>query len=246
MKIVKVSSAGDLMHVVVYSRGSRWDSETARKIKKKYKDKAYQAINHHNSIQKMEEMVACNFNAHDYHVVFTLAEAWNTTDYKRLRQYWQGFMARVRMMRKRRGAVPLRYIYVMEGLHGDKRLHIHCLLSAAELDGEGWAEIRKSWIYGDVSETVIENWEHRNHVGRYLSKEPRKLGRIRVGQRIFNASHNCEKPIKISYSIPDDTAFEVPDGYTVRANNPMKSEFGVFEFYVLTKEGSTMDVSEWL
>lgn len=232
------------MHVCVYSRGTRWSSAAARKVRRGWRDKAWQAINHRNSIQKLEEMVSCNFGPEDYHVVLTLSDAYNTTDYRVLRSYWQHFMDRVRKARRRRGAAALRYIYVMEGLHGDKRLHIHALFPA--MDGESWAELLSSWQYGTAVETPMKSWEHRHHIGRYLSKEPRKLGRLKVGQRIFNASRNCERPTKTSYAIPDKAQFQIPEGYEAVAESPIRNIYGSYDYFLLVRKGSQINVDEWI
>lgn len=246
MKTVKVSEAGSIMRVCVYSKGSKWDSETARKAKKMCSTEARKRINLLRSEQKMAESVAANFDQGDFHVVFTLSDAFLTQDYRVLKKYWQLFLNRIRKARAARGAGQLRYIYVMEGLHGDHRPHIHALLKAADLDADGWAEIRKHWFYGSVEETAIANWEHRYEIGRYLSKEPRKHGRIHVGQRIFDCSRNLQRPRRTSYSLQDADSFQIPDGYEIVVSDCKNNPFGTFEYYVLKRKGSIADTAVWM
>lgn len=249
MNTVKESYAGDLLHVCIYHRCSRWDSKKKKEVSKKDRETAYRLINMRNSAQKLEELYLCNFDMNDYHVVFKLAPAYKTNDYKKLKKYWDSFINRVRKLRKRRGAEPLKYLYVMEGLHGNKSLHIHAILKAEQLDSEGWAEIIRCWQYGQPTsppyEVEIKNWEHKNHVGIYLSKEPKDFGRKKVGQRIFNASHNLEKPTRYTYNIAEATEYTIPDGYILRHNSSKESDYGNFHFLILTKIGADVSMECW-
>ena len=245
MKTVKISDAGNLMRVCIYSRGSRWDSDTARKVKKMCSTEARKRINQLKSEQKLSEYVAANFDSGDYHVVFDLSENFFTPDYRVLKKYWQQFLKRVRKDRSAKEMDSLRYIYVIEGLHGDHRPHIHALLKADDMDGDSWAIICKQWFYGTVSEFKIADWEHRNHIGHYLSKEPREKGRIHVGQRSFDCSRNLRRPRRISYSMPESNCFKIPDGYEIIVSDTKNNPFGSFEYFVLKKTGADVDVDVW-
>lgn len=232
MQIVKEADCGDTLRVVVYTKGSRWDSCAAKKAKREWRKKAWQAINFRNCRQKLEERIACNFTSEDYHIVYTLSDAYYTDDYKRMRSYYRTFLSRLRYKRKKRGAEMPIYIYVMEGLHGDKRLHIHQLISAKDMD---WAELVECWPYGAVFHTRIKDFDHRNHLGQYLTKEPAKLGRKRNDQNLFVASHGCRKPTVSSWGMADGMAYSVPDGCEVVHFEQIKNEFGNYLYYVIRK-----------
>lgn len=125
------------------------------------------------------------------------------------------------------------YIYVMEGIHGDRRLHIHQLISARDMD---WAELVECWPYGEIIPTQIKDFEHRNNLGQYLTKEPAKLGRLRNDQNLFMASHNCQKPSVKSWSMGDDCTYTIPEGYEINASEHIKNKFGSFTYYVLKRK----------
>lgn len=243
MKTVKESEAGDLLRVCVYTRGTRWSSPGERKARRKWSTEARKAINERNSAQKLEELILCNFRQSDSHVSFTLSDDYYTNDFRVLKRYWQRFMDRVRKDRQKRGAPALRYLYVIEGYHGDQRMHIHALLPA--LDGESWAEIVKHWVYGAVIDTPIEQWEHGWQVSRYLSKEARKFGRKYVGQRTFDASRNCERPHLRRYAIPDEEEITVPEGYELKSDRSNVNPYGSYHYYIFARKGAKVNLDVW-
>lgn len=228
MKTVRVSKCGELERVCIYTRGTRWDSPQARKQKREWRKAAWKRINFRNCRDKLEDRIYCNFSDKDWHVAFSLAPAYNTTDYIILRSYWRRALQRLRAARKARGAPAPVYIYVLEGMHGDCRCHVHALIQAT--DGNDIEELHSCWPYGLVELTQIANFEHKHNLARYLTKEPKKFGRDRGDRNLFVASHNCVKPIISSYLVPDDWEFSLPPGAQMIHSDRSENEFGVFQY----------------
>lgn len=228
MKVVRVSECGEFVRVCVYTRGTRWDSPQAKKQKQEWRKEAWQKINFRNCREKLEDRIFCNFRTDDWHVYFSLAPEYNTTDYKTLRNYWRRALQRLRAARKARGAPAPVYIYVLEGLHGDRRYHVHALIQATE--GNDIEELHSCWPYGLVEPTPIENFEHKDHLSQYLTKEPEKFGRDRGDRNLFVASHNCIKPTISSYLVSDDADISLPPGAQILHSDRSENAFGVFQY----------------
>lgn len=233
MQIVRVVECGDQLRVCMYTIATRWDSPKARRVKREWRRLAWQKMNFRTCRQKLEDRIACNFTPQDWHGVFTLSDAWNTDDYTVLRGYWRKCLRTLREARKARGAEQPTYLYVCEGLHGDKRLHIHALLRAVDGDIE---ELQSCWPYGDVLLTRIADFEHRDNLAQYLTKEPQKLGRDRTDRNLFVASHNCVKPTVRSYRVPDGSVFPVPVGYRKAHTETVQNEFGCYHYMILRRD----------
>lgn len=124
------------------------------------------------------------------------------------------------------------YLYVLEGLHGEKRLHIHALFQAEDGMRE---DVAQCWGFGLVQAIPIETLEHRDEVARYIAKEP-----IKVGKHQYTASLNCAKPKRWPvYTIPDGAEPTLPDGYAVvRKSEDYQNKVGSFRYYLLRRVGA--------
>lgn len=229
MKRMRVLDCGDSIRVCVYTVGTRWDSDACRKVRKDWRRNAMKRINMRNCQEALDAKIHLNFKPSDWHVVFTLSAQYETDDYRQLKKYWQAFTARLRRARKRRGAPAPTYAYVLEGCHGDKRLHIHALF--AQVDGD-IQEFNDLWRYGNAEIIRIEDVEHRDTMGSYLTKEPRMLGRPHVGSRAFSTSLNCITPHPVSYRVDNSFVYAPPDGYRVVHSEQVNNEFGSFAYFV--------------
>ena len=118
--------------------------------------------------------------------------------------------------------LELKYMYVTEGMHGDKRLHHHIILPAA---AEVKDIVRKHWSpnghidFERISSRGYDAW------ASYLTKEPRKTGRRHVGARMWTPSLNLEKPKVTTYEVEDSFRFEPPVGVVIRHNEDWQTEW---------------------
>lgn len=231
MQTVKIIESGETLRVCVYTRGQRGDSPKARRVKSRWRREAWKKLNYQRCVDKLLDRARCNFRRGDWHMVLTLAPEHETKDYERLRYYWRHFVQRLRRLRKRQGHKSPVYLYVLEGLHGDKRLHIHALFQAEEGMKEAVAQC---WSFGLVQAIPIETLEHRDEVARYIAKEP-----IKLGKHQYTASLNCVKPKRWpAYTIPDGAEPTLPDGYAVvRKSEDYQNKVGSFRYYLLRRVG---------
>jgi hypothetical protein len=220
---------GDTIRVCTYSIGCRRDNFDAKQIKKEWRKTAMKRVNLRNAQEKLDARIAYNFRPNDWHVVFTLSDDCNTPDYLVLRKYWRSFLRSLRLARQKRGAEQPCYVYCMEGLHGDKRLHIHAILQRVPGDIE---EIVSLWRYGEARMTPLESWEHCSHMGSYLTKEPRKLGRRRTDQNIFVASRSCVRPLPQYVRLEAGQQYCPPEGYVRIHAEDITNEVGEFHYAV--------------
>lgn len=224
MQSVRVCQAGDYIRICVFTRGTRWDSAKSKKQKREWREKAWKAMNFRTCREKLEDRARCNFVPGDWHLVLTLAPKYDTQDYETLRGYWRRFIRALRESRRRRAVPAPVYLYVLEGLHGDQRLHIHCLMQKVVDDIE---ELHSCWPFGAVELFDIQDLDHRDNLAQYLAKEPVKLGKHQ-----FTASHNCIKPVVVRYGLQDGLLPDVPEGYDIVHQDSTVNEFGNFYYIV--------------
>lgn len=181
-----------------------------------------QKMNNRTALAKLKRLLACNFQMDDEVVTLTYTNERlpRTPEYAR-DNLLKPFIQRLRKQFRGVPEAEFRYIYVIEGLHGDKRLHHHMVIPALP----GIRDlIRREWIYGYVEfnkirEKGYEGW------ARYLTKEPRKTGRRYVGDRMWTPSLGLKKPEVETYEVPDSYRYEPPPGVTITNNEDWKTEW---------------------
>lgn len=180
-----------------------------------------QKMNDRTAAQKFRRLIAANFFPKDFVVTLTYSEDTlpSTPELARDRSL-KPFIRKLRTDLQKVEA-ELKYMYVTEGLHGDKRLHHHIIIP----NTDGVKDIvRKNWTKGHVS---FEKISCRGYDvwASYLTKEPRKTGRRHVGDRMWTPSLNLEKPTVTTYEVADDFRFEPPPGVVVKHNEDWQTEW---------------------
>lgn len=232
MQSVRMIESGEMLRICIYTRGKRGDSRKAKRIKSKWKKEAWKKLNYQRCVDKLLDRVRCNFQRGDWHAVLTLSPEHETKDYERLRYYWRHFVQRLRRLRKKQGHKSPVYVYVLEGLHGDKRLHIHALFQAEEGMREAVAQC---WGFGFAQFIGIETLEHRDEIAKYIAKEPVKLGKHQ-----YTASLNCAKPRRYPvYTIADGERIAIPEGYAVVSQSEQyENDVGTFQYLLCRRIGA--------
>lgn len=135
------------------------------------------------------------------------------------------FLRLFRNQRKREGNV-LKYVYVTEGRHGDKRYHHHLVINTAS--SSDLETICSLWRYGDVVD--VERIADRQYidVARYITKEAAEDKP--VGAQMWTKSRNLEKPTMESTFIDDNEAVQPPPGSFVLEKEEKQNEFGSFTY----------------
>ena len=181
MKKVRMEQAGSLVDVVVYPVAKGRSTKAERKAAGKCSGSVRQAMNDRSAVRKFRRLLACNFEDHDLVVTLTYSDQFLPRYPEDARDlYLKPFIVKLRRLLRDEG-VDLRYMYVTEGMHGDKRLHHHIVIPAAD----GVRDmVRMLWTGGDnvnfesIGRRGVDVW------AGYLTKEPRKTGRRYVGERM--------------------------------------------------------------
>lgn len=171
---------------------------------------------------KFRRLIASNFSPRDYVVTLTYDDvSLPATPEKARDRFLKPCINKLRQAFRDLGEDPLKYMYVTEGLHGDKRLHHHIIIPDVPNIRK---TVRERWPCGHVdferiSSRGYEVW------AQYLTKEPRKTGRRRVGDRMWTPSLGLKKPEVTTYEVADDFHFEPPTGVVITHNEDWQTEW---------------------
>ena len=227
MQRTKEVRAGRLVYAVMYTQATANDTPKARAAKRKATTAARKAINLRYSWQKLEQLIAANFDAGDLIVTLTYDDEHLPQDKDGARKCMKKFLSALRAHRKRRGG-ELKYIYNIEHLHSKGRYHHHMILNQTVDDLE---TIRSLWSYGENIKLAYLDPMRYEDLARYMTKESREEGHTDVGARSWSASLNLERPQTVSDTMPDNVTLAPPPGAIVLASEgPTRNEFGSFAF----------------
>lgn len=222
MKVVRIEEAGPYVDVVVYpiskGRSDRRERGAARSCTSDLRQK----LNNKTAASKFRRLIATNFKPSDYVVSLTYSDALLPQTPEKARDgYLKPCINRLRHVFRDLGEDPLKYMYVTEGLHGDKRLHHHMIVPDVPDIRE---IIRALWPYGHVGFERISSRGYDTWAS-YLTKEPRKTGRRRVGDRMWTPSLGLKKPEVVTYEVADDFRYEPPAGVVITHNEDWQTEW---------------------
>ena len=116
--------------------------------------------------------------------VLTFSDETLPADFAGVRAFWSGFAASMR--RAHGGAFD--YVYVIEGLHGGKRWHIHAVLRDGDFTE---ADVRRWWGGGlvlDPEPLMQGQGDKFRRTAEYFTKERRDGERLPAGKRLWVAS----------------------------------------------------------
>ena len=138
------------------------------------------------------------------------------------------FIKQLREYRKARG-LTLKYIYVTEGLHSDKRFHHHLIINAAAGDYE---VIRSLWVWGEQVDFEPLAEREYSQMAHYLTKE--SVEGKPNGAQLWTGSRNLTKPtVETSWTDANET-LTVPAGCVVIEREERQNEFGSFSYIAAT------------
>lgn len=218
-----VITAGKLVKTIVYTVPHPRDSEHVRAAKSKITSAAQRALNFRTAQGRLEMLLAANFGSRDLFCTLTYRDEDLPDRLANAKACVREFLKMLRQQRKRENST-LKYVYVTEGKHGDKRYHHHIVINAA---GPSDLEtICSLWRYGDVVD--VERIEDRPFidVARYITKEAAEDKP--VGAQMWTRSRNLEKPHVESTFIDDNETIQPPSGAFVLEKEEKQNEFGNF------------------
>lgn len=193
-----------------------------------------QKLNDRTAASKFRRLIAANFKPRDWVVTLTYSDdSLPATPEKARARYLKPCINKLRQAFRDLGENPLKYMYVTEGLHGDKRLHHHIIVpDIPEIKNV----IRDQWPFGHVNFESISSRGYETWAS-YLTKEPRKTGRRHVGDRMWTPSLGLKKPDVITYEVPDDFRYEPPAGVVITHNEDWQTEWFQCQYLSYYKPG---------
>lgn len=229
----KVITAGNLVKTIIYTAPQPRDSEHVRAAKSKMTTAAQRALNYRTAQGKLEMILAANFGPYDLFCTLTYRDGCLPTNLADAKKCVRAFIKLLRKQRKRLG-LPLKYVYVTEGKHGDKRYHHHLVIN-----GTGPADLEmicSLWQYGDMVDVERIADHQYIEVARYITKE--NAEDKPNGAQMWTPSRNLVPPKVESYFVPDDETTQPPPGAYVLEREERQNEFGSFSYlkYRLPRE----------
>lgn len=232
MKRRKTIRAGRLVWDITYTVPRPNASKQERKRIREVTEEQVARTNANTAQRKLEMLMATNFDDTDLVLTVTYRDADLPDSADVTRKHLGKVFAQMRAYRKARGLPDLKYIYVLEGRHGDHRPHAHIIINAAGGDLE---LMRSLWIWGDniqlnyIRERGYDGW------AGYLTKERREASLN--GKKQFVGSRNLDRPVTTYAWVDDGTTVDAPPGAQVLDEGGGRNEIASCRFvkYLMPK-----------
>ena len=232
MKRRKTIRAGRLVWDITYTVPRPNANTAQRKRIREVTEEQIQRTNANTAQRKLEMLMATNFDDTDLVLTVTYRDADLPDSADVTRKHLGKVFAQMRAYRKARDLPELKYIYILEGRHGDHRPHAHIIINAAGGDLE---LMRSLWIWGDdiqlnyIRERGYDGW------AGYLTKERREASLN--GKKQFVGSRNLDRPVTTYEWVDDGTTVDAPPGAQVLDEGGGRNEIASCRFvkYLMPK-----------
>lgn len=232
MKRRKTIRAGRLVWDITYTVPRPNASKQERKRIREVTEEQIQRTNANTAQRKLEMLMATNFDEGDLVLTVTYRDADLPDSADVTRKHLGKVFSQMRAYRKARDLPELKYIYILEGRHGDHRPHAHIIINAAGGDLE---LMRSLWIWGDdiqlnyIRERGYDGW------AGYLTKERREASLN--GKKQFVGSRNLARPVTTYEWVDDGTTVDAPPGAQVLDEGGGRNEIASCRFvkYLMPK-----------
>lgn len=232
MKRRKTIRAGRLVWDITYTVPRPNANTAQRKRIREVTEEQIQRTNANTAQRKLEMLMATNFDDTDLVLTVTYRDADLPDSADVTRKHLGKVFAQMRTYRKARDLPELKYIYILEGRHGDHRPHAHIIINAAGGDLE---LMRSLWIWGDdiqlnyIRERGYDGW------AGYLTKERREASLN--GKKQFVGSRNLDRPVTTYAWVDDGTTVDAPPGAQVLDEGGGRNEIASCRFvkYLMPK-----------
>ncbi|WP_417183899.1 hypothetical protein [Agathobaculum sp.] len=232
MKRRKTIRAGRLVWDITYTVPRPNANTAQRKRIREVTEEQIQRTNANTAQRKLEMLMATNFDDTDLVLTVTHRDADLPDSADVTRKHLGKVFAQMRAYRKARDLPELKYIYILEGRHGDHRPHAHIIINAAGGDLE---LMRSLWIWGDdiqlnyIRERGYDGW------AGYLTKERREASLN--GKKQFVGSRNLDRPVTTYAWVDDGTTVDAPPGAQVLDEGGGRNEIASCRFvkYLMPK-----------
>ena len=172
------------------------------------------------SIDRLELRLAL-LGWHGTHYTLTFDDEHLPKNFDGVRRALRAFLERVKRWRKKLGKDPaMDYIYVIEGLHGNHRWHIHFICDYYE--GLSPAEIHKLWRGGDVDddEPVLLDGRAFRRLAVYFHKERRDGYFIPLGKHPWSCSRSLSAKLTPPEKWKDESGVIEPPANAIWPSTP--------------------------
>lgn len=232
MKRRKTIRAGRLVWDITYTVPRPNASKQERKRIREVTEEQVARTNANTAQRKLEMLMATNFDEGDLVLTVTYRDADLPDSADVTRKHLGKVFSQMRAYRKARDLPELKYIYILEGRHGDHRPHAHIIINATGGDVE---LMRSLWIWGDdiqlnyIRERGYDGW------AGYLTKERREASLN--GKKQFVGSRNLARPITTYEWVDDGTTVDAPPGAQVLDEGGGRNEIASCRFvkYLMPK-----------
>lgn len=232
MKRRKTIRAGRLVWDITYTVPRPNASKQERKRIREVTEEQIQRTNANTAQRKLEMLMATNFDEGDLVLTVTYRDADLPESADVTRKHLGKVFSQMRAYRKARDLPELKYIYILEGRHGDHRPHAHIIINAAGGDLE---LMRSLWIWGDdiqlnyIRERGYDGW------AGYLTKERREASLN--GKKQFVGSRNLARPVTTYEWVDDGMTVDAPPGAQVLDEGGGRNEIASCRFvkYLMPK-----------
>lgn len=198
-----------------------------RRERRDYSTQIRESINFRTSIEKLWLLLECNFKPNDLYISMGYRDETLPKTKDRAEKNLTWFIRALRAERNANGQ-ELVYIRVTEGFHTGQRLHHHLIVNST---GNDYDTIRKLWKkFGDNVEILPYSCKPALAHAEYLTKEPKKKGRRRVGERMWRISRNAKRPVVIKEDVPKGTELLAPAGARIVNEKNSNNIFGRFQY----------------
>ena len=239
MKRRKTIRAGRLVYDIAYTVPKPSATPQERKRIREVTAEQIARTNCNSAQRKLELLMAANFEMEDLVITPTYRDADLPDSADVTRRRLGKVFKQLRAYRKARGMPELKYIYVLEGRHGDHRPHAHIIINASEGDLELFKSL---WIWGDdVQLNYIRDRGYDGWAG-YLTKERRKASLN--GKKQWVGSRNLKQP-EIKWAWVDDGAsVDAPPGAQVLDEGGGRNEMASCRYikYLLPRQDNNKNL----
>lgn len=239
MKRRKTIRAGRLVYDIAYTVPRPNATPQERKRIREVTAEQIARTNCNSAQRKLELLMAANFEMEDLVITPTYWDADLPDSADVTRRRLGKVFKQLRAYRKARGLPELKYIYVLEGRHGDHRPHAHIIMNASEDDLELFKSL---WIWGDdVQLNYIRDRGYDGWAG-YLTKERREASLN--GKKQWVGSRNLKQP-EIKWAWVDDGAsVDAPPGAQVLDEGGGRNEMASCRYikYLLPRQDNNKNL----
>lgn len=231
------------MDVVVYPIAKGRTNKRERGAARRCASDLRQKANDRTAMMRLKRLIACNFTPQDWVVTLTYSDKTLPATPEQARdQHLKPFIKRLRLALRNVPGAEVKYIYVIEGLHGDKRLHHHIIMPELPDLRDTLQQTWTAGYYGmeRIGSRGYDVW------ARYLTKEPRKTGRRYVGERMWTPSVGLKKPEVETYEVPDGYRYQPPPGVIITNNEDWQTEWWCCQYvsYIEPEHGREVDADD--